>query len=242
MMGVLSLPLYRTDSARYGCWIVGSEIAHLLTIRTSLLLCHRSHFSLAMAKIQTEVKLDFKDVLIRPKRSTLKSRSQVSLERTLHMKHSGRDLSCVPIIAANMDTVGTFAMAKALAAHKILTAVHKHYSLDEWKEFVAANAALIPYLAVSSGISDDDFTKLAAIIAACPDLANICLDVANGYSEHFVNFVRRVRAAYPKHTIIVRHPVATLSPAYNASKAAGSVTLQARIAHSNLLCVRMHLV
>jgi len=160
-----------------------------------------------MAKIQTEVKLDFKDVLIRPKRSTLKSRSQVSLERTLLMKHSGRSLTCVPIIAANMDTVGTFAMALALAQQKILTAVHKHYTVEEWKAFMDANAAVAPYLAVSSGISDDDFAKLNTILAAHANLVTICLDVANGYSEHFVAFVRRCRAAFPQHNIIAGNVV-----------------------------------
>jgi guanosine monophosphate reductase len=162
----------------------------------------------AMAKIQEEVKLDFKDVLIRPKRSTLKSRSQVTLERVFRMKHSGRTLSCVPIIAANMDTVGTFAMAVSLAQHKILTAVHKHYTIAEWGEFMKAHGeALAGYLAVSSGISDDDFAKLSTLLANHPTLVNICLDVANGYSEHFVAFVRRVRAAFPQHTIIAGNVV-----------------------------------
>ena len=159
-----------------------------------------------MAKIQEEVKLDFKDVLIRPKRSTLKSRSQVSLERTIRMKHSGREITCVPIIAANMDTVGTFEMATALAKFKILTAVHKHYSVDQWKSFIQANSEVVPYLAVSSGISDDDFKKLGLVLAET-GVNTICLDVANGYSEHFVQFVRRVRAAYPQHTIIAGNVV-----------------------------------
>ena len=160
-----------------------------------------------MAKIQEEVKLDFKDVLIRPKRSTLKSRSQVTLERNIKMKHSGRELNCVPIIAANMDTVGTFEMAVALAKHKMLCAVHKHYSVDQWSAFVKAHAEVVPFLAVSSGISEDDFAKLGAIIKACPSITTICLDVANGYSEHFVNFVRKTRASYPQHTIIAGNVV-----------------------------------
>jgi GMP reductase len=160
-----------------------------------------------MAKIQEDVKLDFKDVLIRPKRSTLKSRSQVSLERTIRMKHSGKELTCVPIIAANMDTVGTFEMAIALSKFKLLTAVHKHYTVDQWKGFMAANGALAPYIAVSSGISEDDFKKLETILSECKMVEMICLDVANGYSEHFVAFVRKVRAAYPKHTIIAGNVV-----------------------------------
>jgi len=159
-----------------------------------------------MAKIQEDVKLDFKDVLIRPKRSTLKSRSQVSLLRTIRMKHSGKEFTCVPIIAANMDTVGTFEMALALAKHKILTAVHKHYPIAAWKEFVTKNPDVLPYVAVSSGISDDDFNKLQEIIKECK-VDTICLDVANGYSEYFVAFVRKVRATFPQHTIIAGNVV-----------------------------------
>ena len=98
-------------------------------------------------RIEEDLKLGFKDVLIRPKRSTLKSRSDVELERQFTFKHSGQTWSGVPIIAANMDTVGTFAMATALASFDILTAVHKHYSIEEWNAFVASaseNAGKIP--------------------------------------------------------------------------------------------------
>ena len=77
-------------------------------------------------RIESDLKLGFKDVLFRPKRSTLQSRSQVDLNRTFRFMHSGREWTGVPVIAANMDTVGTFAMATTLARHKMLTAVHKH--------------------------------------------------------------------------------------------------------------------
>ncbi len=87
-------------------------------------------------RIEEGLKLGFKDVLIRPKRSTLKSRSEVALERQFTFKHSGWNWSGVPIIAANMDTVGTFRMAEVLASFDILTAVHKHYTLEQWAEFV----------------------------------------------------------------------------------------------------------
>jgi GMP reductase len=79
-----------------------------------------------------------------------------------------------------MDTVGTFEMAIALGKYKILTAVHKHYTVDEWKSFAAANESVLPYVAVSSGISEDDFTKLATILADIKQVRMICLDVANG--------------------------------------------------------------
>ncbi|MGZ5209775.1 MAG: IMP dehydrogenase, partial [Kaistella sp.] len=87
-------------------------------------------------RIEYEIKLGFKDVMIRPKRSTLQSRSQVSVERNFTFVNSGKKWSGVPIIAANMDTVGTFEMAEALAKDNIVTAVHKHYSTEEWAAFV----------------------------------------------------------------------------------------------------------
>ena len=86
-------------------------------------------------RIESDLKLGFKDVMIRPKRSTLKSRKQVSLEREFKFLHSGQLWKGVPIIAANMDTVGTFEMAKALADKQLFTAMHKHYELSEWEAF-----------------------------------------------------------------------------------------------------------
>lgn len=111
-------------------------------------------------RIEEDLKLGFKDVLIRPKRSTLKSRSDVELERQFTFKHSGQTWSGVPIIAANMDTVGTFAMATALASFDILTAVHKHYSVEDWAAFIAESSAdVLKHVMVSTGTSDADFEK-----------------------------------------------------------------------------------
>lgn len=158
-------------------------------------------------RIENEIKLDFKDVLLRPKRSTLKSRSEVDLERSFTFKHSKKTWTGIPILAANMDTVGTFEMAKALGANKMLTAIHKHYDIKEWKDFSEANEALLPYVAVSSGISDSDFTKLGNIVDEVQGVDTICLDVANGYSEHFVDFVRKVRERFARHTIFAGNVV-----------------------------------
>jgi GMP reductase len=148
-------------------------------------------------RIEQELKLGFKDVLFRPKRSTLKSRSQVNLTREFTFKHSGRQWSGVPIIAANMDSVASFDMAKTLAKFGVMTAVHKHYTVDEWAEFVAStDESVLKHVMVSTGTSEDNFKKLADILALSNHLAFICIDIANGYSEHLVDFVERVRAAY----------------------------------------------
>ena len=74
-------------------------------------------------RIDNEMKLDYKDVLIRPKRSTLKSRKEVTPNRTYSFRNSGRRWTGVPIMAANMDGVGTFDMAKALSEHNMFTCV-----------------------------------------------------------------------------------------------------------------------
>ncbi|QFI38493.1 GMP reductase [Moritella marina ATCC 15381] len=158
-------------------------------------------------RIEQELKLGFKDVLFRPKRSTLKSRSQVSLERTFTFPNSKYTWTGVPVIAANMDTVGTFEAAKELAAHKMLTAVHKHYTVAEWKEFLEANPEIFDHIFVSTGTSDSDFEKLQQVLALDDRLQFICIDVANGYSEFFIDFVRKVRSAYPTKTIMAGNVV-----------------------------------
>ncbi|GMI35903.1 hypothetical protein TrCOL_g8669 [Triparma columacea] len=158
-------------------------------------------------RIESEMKLDFKDVLIRPKRSTLKSRSEVTVERQFKFKHSPKVWTGVPIMVANMDTTGTFEIAKAAATHKIVTCIHKHYTPEQWGEFAAANESTLEYVAASAGSSDSDFEKLKVILSAHPQIPFICLDVANGYSEFFISCVRRARAAFPEHIIVAGNVV-----------------------------------
>ena len=159
-------------------------------------------------RIETEIKLGFKDVMIRPKRSTLKSRSHVSLEREFKFLHSTTVWTGVPIMAANMDTVGTFEMAKALAEEKLFTAIHKHYSVQEWNDFLRdLSSEMFDYIAISTGTGKDDSKKIAKIFEANPQLKFICIDVANGYSEHFVNFVQQTRKQYPDKVIIAGNVV-----------------------------------
>ena len=97
-------------------------------------------------RIENDLKLGFKDVMIRPKRSTLKSRSQVTLEREFKFLHSDIVWKGIPIMAANMDTVGTFEMAQALSKHQLFTAIHKHYSLKEWRNFASKSCFREVYL------------------------------------------------------------------------------------------------
>ncbi|WP_343192747.1 GMP reductase [Buchnera aphidicola (Taiwanaphis decaspermi)] len=153
-------------------------------------------------RIESDLKLGFKDVLIRPKRSTLNSRSQVKLYRDFKFKHSGLSWSGIPIIAANMDTIGTFEMAKSLSSFKILTAIHKYYSIYDWENFIKKNSKkVLKYIMVSTGISNSSLKKIKQILSLSNKLLYICIDVANGYSERFVNFVSKVRNMFPNKII-----------------------------------------
>jgi GMP reductase len=159
-------------------------------------------------RIEYDIKLGFKDVMFRPKRSTLRSRSQVNLERTFIMMHNKTTWTGIPIMAANMDTVGTFEMALVLAENKLFTAIHKHYSIDEWNLFLAkAPKGIEDYIALSTGTGSQDFDKIAQLMTANPQLKYICIDVANGYSEHFVAFVKQTRKKYADKVIIAGNVV-----------------------------------
>ncbi|KAH3770303.1 GMP reductase 2-like [Dreissena polymorpha] len=160
-----------------------------------------------MPRIDNDIKLDFKDVLFRPKRSTLRSRSDVDLVRTFQFRNSGQTYTGIPVMVANMDTTGTFEMAKAVAKHLMFTVIHKHYSVEEWKEFAAENKDILQHIAASTGTGENDLTKLKQILDAVPDIKYLCVDVANGYSEHFVQFVKNCRAEFPKHTIMAGNVV-----------------------------------
>jgi len=160
--------------------------------------------------LENDVKLGFSDVLIRPKRSNLKSRSQVDLQRHFRFLHSKYEWTGVPVIAANMDTTGTFEIADRLAAHGMLTAVHKHYTVAEWDTWLADRGQdddLYHRIMVSTGTSDSDFDKFSTIIANHPKLQFICIDVANGYAESFVEFVQKVRDAFPDKTVVAGNVV-----------------------------------
>lgn len=159
-------------------------------------------------RIESDLKLGFKDVLIRPKRSTLKSRAQVNLEQTFTFLHSKKTWSGVPVVAANMDTVGTFELAEVIAEFKLLTAIHKHYSLEQWGQFLKQqNDEIYERIMVSTGTSEADFEQLIKVITTHPKLSFICIDVANGYAEAFVDFVVRCRERFPDKTIVAGNVV-----------------------------------
>jgi GMP reductase len=157
-------------------------------------------------RIENDIKLDFSDVLIRPKRSVLKTRADVSLEREFTFKHTHTTWHGVPIIAANMDHTGTLEMANALSQHKLLTALDKFLTPEQWAHFVKAHPEALASCFVSVGISEAELTKLNQIMKLAP-IPFICLDVANGYTERFVAFLEQLRETYPKTVIMAGNVV-----------------------------------
>ena len=152
-------------------------------------------------RIETEIKLDFSDVLLKPKRSTLSSRKDVELERDFSFWRG------IPIMASNMDGVGTFSMARSLQEYNMITVIKKHYTFRQWKIAMSEGLSL-SNIAVSTGtnaIWDNharDYITAKAVLKEWPDVKFICIDVANGYQQNFVDFVSRVREELPDKIII----------------------------------------
>ena len=152
-------------------------------------------------RIERDLKLTFDDVLIRPKRSTLISRSDVNLVREFTFRHTDETWNGVPIVAANMDTTGLFSIAEILQGHKMLTCTQKFYSTkefsDAWEKGVNSE-----FIAVTCGSTDESFELLKRKMATNEGLKMICIDVANGYREVFLNFVKKVRREFPDKIVI----------------------------------------
>lgn len=158
-------------------------------------------------RIEQDMKLDFKDVLLRPKRSTLTSRSEVDISREFVFLHSKRKYHGIPIIAANMDATGTFQMARALAKHQLSVALHKHYGDQELLDFFAEQPESPPMF-YSMGITAPDYEKFSRVMkAARGTIQNACVDVANGYTKAFINFIVKLRTAHPELTIMAGNVV-----------------------------------
>jgi len=169
-------------------------------------------------RIESEVKLDFSDVLIRPKRSTLGSRKEVDLYREFTYRNYEPDFpenireihyNGVPIMASNMDGVGTFEMAIELANHGMFTCLVKTYTVEELTDFFIKNVAIKNHVAYSMGITETDVDKLRQVYGQVGEsIKYICIDVANGYSDRFAEFVSSIREEFP-HTVIIAGNVVT---------------------------------
>ena len=154
--------------------------------------------------IEDDVKLDYSDVLIRPKRSTLTSRFDVELERTYTFYHSGKEWTGVPIMSSNMDTVGTFEMHEELSLHGMVTCIARHHNTDGMPWHLAERRNK---LCVMSGISDKEILELVGVANTYKDVSFVGLDVANGYTINFVQAIKHLRTLLPSATIIAGNVV-----------------------------------
>jgi GMP reductase len=157
--------------------------------------------------IENETKLDFNDVLIRPKRSTLGSRSEVDLTRTFNFRNSKQTWTGIPIMSSNMDTTGTIEIADVLSNLNLVTCLHKHYDIEQLYDVFWQPKDHVVY---SMGITDMDVRKWEQLKSKLPanNIKHVCIDVANGYTERFINFVKSFRQENPD-TIITAGNVVT---------------------------------
>ena len=159
-----------------------------------------------MNKIESGEKLDFNNVLIRPKRSTINSRSEIDLDREFKFKYSPIIWKGIPIISANMDTTGTFKVYNVLKEYKIITALHKFYTKTDYEIYMHENQLDPNYFMISTGIHDKDLNNLKEIMKVV-DCNWICVDIANGYIKALVDFCQTIRLLFPEKIIVAGNVV-----------------------------------
>ena len=146
---------------------------------------------------------DFKDVLILPKKSKINSRKDVNLERTIFFQN-GVKWTGIPIVAANMTTIGTLDVYKVLSTYKIITALHKFHKLQDLLDYNNENSTCVlnpDYFMISTGIGDEDYKNLKVILDNF-ECKFICVDIANGYISKFSDFCKVLRNEYPEKIIL----------------------------------------
>jgi len=151
------------------------------------------------------IKLDFNDVLIVPQRTTISSRSEVDVRRSFNLYHTDKVISGVPIIASNMSCTGTIAMNDSLSKLELFTAINKFDS----KKYLDSNNFNYGFLTIGQDFKDYDILKHYSSLCSKKKIAmKICIDVANGYSEDFVDFCASIRKKY-RHSVIMAGNVCT---------------------------------
>ena len=161
-------------------------------------------------RIEEDIKLDYNDVLLRPKRSTMGSRKEVDLKREFTFMNSKKRFNGIPIIASNMHGVGTFKMAEELIKVPMFTTLCKDYQtadIWDWLGNHVHKPDLCSLTAVCTGITDTDDERIEATLKLCRSIQYVCIDVANGYSERFLDYVARFRDKHPDITIIAGNVV-----------------------------------
>jgi len=157
-------------------------------------------------RIEEDLKLDYSDVLFRPKRSTLSSRKDVNLKRTYKFKYSNSEWSGIPIMAANMDGVGELGVAEKMSEFDMITCLTKQHDMKKLNQYKKIKS-IYKNIALSVGIKKEDYNILDKLLKEFSFIKFICIDVANGYSERFSKFIKSVREKYPTKTIIAGNVV-----------------------------------
>ena len=157
-------------------------------------------------RIEEDLKIDYSDVLFRPKRSTLSSRKDVNLKRTYKFKYSNSEWSGIPIMAANMDGVGELTVAEKMSEFDMITCLTKQHDIKKLNQYKKIKT-IYKNIALSVGIKKEDFNMLDKLLKEFNFIKFICIDVANGYSERFSKFIKSVREKYPTKTIIAGNVV-----------------------------------
>ncbi len=170
-------------------------------------------------KIECDIKYDFDDVLIKPKRSNAPSRKSVSLEREFIFPVSGVKWVGCPVIAANMYATGTFEMANVMcnSPHNMMVCLHKHYTDEQIIDYYRTCETKNVFY--TTGIKDEDFERIK-LLSEYVHLKNICVDAANGHTEYFVKRVRQIRDYFPS-SVLMAGNVATSEMVQELILAAG---------------------
>ena len=163
-------------------------------------------------RIKEDIKLNFDDVLMEPKRSTLSSRRDVDMTRNFTFRNSGKQMNFLPIFASNMDGVGTFSMAKVLQEYKMMTVITKTTGIEEWRKAVG-NGVRLQSVSVCTGTNvmwdkeAQDWITMQEVLKSFPDIKMITIDVANAYHQNMVDFIKKVRDEYPTKIIVAGNVV-----------------------------------
>ena len=163
-------------------------------------------------RINYDAKLNFEDVLLQPKRSTLSSRKDVDMTRNFTFRNSGKQMNFLPIFASNMDGVGTFSMAKVLQEYKMMTVITKTTGIEEWRKAVG-NGVRLQSVSVCTGTNvmwdkeAQDWKTMQEVLRSFPDIKIVTIDVANAYHQNMVDFIAKVRDQYPTKIIVAGNVV-----------------------------------
>ena len=194
--------IFDLESKNYDTLNASPEIKQILNMQAHIILEQKKYIKSLLDK-----PFDFGNMLLLPTENSYKSRKEVDLHVSFSFPHSEKKASFIPVMASNMDTIGTISMATALRKEEMFTCIHKFYEHSQLNNYFSSLKKEDPdafnYFAISTGISDQDYQKTTALIDKNPEIQYLCIDVANGYMQVLNDFVQKIRKKYPEITIFV---------------------------------------